>query len=213
MEKEKKKVIKLIWRTLKNKKMKLFLLVFSISTLSSFRIVENLFPSRRNHQLYGYNCKQKINKAFTLTINKNKNEIHGGYYCQLMCDLLFSNECKIEINTKLDLLIGLIYFQERNIQTVFYYSTLKKINEIDYSLLMIFAPLKVCPDSLLNIKPKQIFLNKLDSNHLNFVLKTDSLIKHVHNMDSLNDNYYNLVGKSMCQDWYFGKYKKYFVNW
>lgn len=78
---------------------------------------------------------------------------------------------------------------------------------------MLFAPFKGNPDSLLNITPNKNSLNNLDSNHLDFVLKTDSLIKNKTNRLNLENDYNDLILKTLCQDWFLNKYKKYLINW
>lgn len=158
-------------------------------------------------------CRRKLNETFAWTINKKEVVIHGGQYCQDMCDFIFTDDCKIDINTKIDLALALFFFQGRHISTTYFYSTFKQMNDVNYSLLMLFAPFRGNPDSLLNITPNKNFLNNLDSNHLDFVLKTDSLIKNKTNRLKLENDYSDLILKTICRDWFLNKYKKYFVNW
>lgn len=157
-------------------------------------------------------CKRKLEEAFHWTINKHQVVIHSGQYCQQMCDLIFSKAYHVDANTKIDLIASLLVYQDRHIQTIVLYAGLAKTNDMNSSLLMLFAPLEVCDDSLLTIQTNKGLLKKLDSTHLDFVLKTDSLLRNTSNADSLELKYRQLLSSVFIQKWFIDKYKKYFLS-
>lgn len=204
---------------LKNKHLKIyqFLLVFFTFLFCSFVGIKEDSSTKMDHEWTttcpnSFTCKRKLDEAFHWTINEHQVVIHGGQYCQQMCDLIFSKAYHVDANTKIDLIASLLVYQDRHIQTIALYAGLAKTNEINSSLLMLFAPLKECDDSLLTIHTNKGLLKKLDSTHLDFVLKTDSLLRNTSNADSLEHKYRQLLSSVFIQKWYFDKYKKYFLS-
>ena len=204
---------------LKNKRMKIYLfpLVFFISLFCSFVYIKQDSSTKVDHVWTttcpnSFTCKRKLDEAFHWTINKHEVVIHSGQYCQQMCDLIFSKAYHVDANTKIDLIASLLFYQRRYIQTIVLYAGLTKTNDMNSSLLMLFAPLEECDDSLLTIQTNKGLLKKLDSTHLDFVLKTDSLIRNTRNADSLEVKYRQLLSSVFIQKWYFDKYKMYFLS-
>lgn len=200
--------------------MKTFLLffAFSASLLCSFGHIKNESLTKVDNQMIKVcsnpiDCEVKLDKIFTWTINKKQDVIHAGQYCHEMCDLIFSDECHVDANTRIDLIISLLLYQRRYAKTIVMYSSLYKMNKVNYSLLMLFAPLRTCyNDTLSAIKASKFILNKLDSTHLDFVLKTESLLSETTDTDCLNDDYYCLISRSFIQKWFVKKYEKYYLN-
>ena len=158
-------------------------------------------------------CKEKLDEIFRLTINKKQVVIHSSQYCHDICNLINSEKRCLDANTKIDLIISLILFQNRHTKTVAQYFGLHQLKNTNSMFLMLFAPLKeIGNDSLLAIQTNDYFLNKLDSIHLDFVLKTQSLIKNSISFEYLNDDYKELILASFNKKWFFDKYDKYFLN-
>ncbi len=199
-------------------KIHLIFFAFLASLLCSIGYIKHESSTKVDNQMINvysnpFVCKMKLDKMFTWTINKKQVAIHSGQYCHEMCDLIFSNECHVDANTKIDLIISLILFQSRYIKTIVSYSSINKMNKQNYSLLMLFAPLRACSDdSLLTIKPNKFILNKLDSTHLDFVLKTESLLSETTDINCLDEDYHHLISRSFIEKWFIKKYEKYFLN-
>lgn len=198
-------------------KIYLFPLVFFSSLFCSFVDIKQDSSTKVDHVWTttcpnSFTCKRKLDEAFHWTINKHEVVIHSGQYCQQMCDLIFSKAYHVDANTKIDLIASLLFYQRRYIQTIVLYAGLTKTNDMNSSLLMLFAPLKECDDSLLKIQTNKGLLKKLDSTHLDFVLKTDSLLRNTSNADSLQVKYRQLLSSVFIQKWFFDKYKKYFLS-
>lgn len=198
-------------------KIYLFPLVFFTSLFYSFVDIKqdsstNVDHERTTTRSNSFTCKRKLDEAFHWTINKHQVVIHSGQYCQQMCDLIFSKAYHVDANTKIDLIASLLFYQRRYIQTIVLFAGLTKTNDMNSSLLMLFAPLKECDDSLLKIQTNKSLLKKLDSTHLDFVLKTDSLLRNTSNADSLQIKYRQLLSSVFIQKWFFDKYKKYFLS-
>jgi hypothetical protein len=198
-------------------KIYLFPLVFFSSLFCSFVDIKQDSSTKVDHVWTttcpnSFTCKRKLDEVFHWTINKHQVVIHSGQYCQQMCDLIFSKAYHVDANTKIDLIASLLFYQRRYIQTIVLYAGLTKTNDMNSSLLMLFAPLEECDDSLLTIQTNKGLLKKLDSTHLDFVLKTDSLIRNTRNADSLEVKYRQLLSSVFIQKWFFDKYKKYFLS-
>ena len=198
-------------------KIYLFPHVFFTSLFYSFVDIKqdsstNVDHERTTTRSNSFTCKRKLDEAFHWTINKHQVVIHSGQYCQQMCDLIFSKAYHVDANTKIDLIASLLFYQRRYIQTIVLFAGLTKTNDMNSSLLMLFAPLKECDDSLLKIQTNKSLLKKLDSTHLDFVLKTDSLLRNTSNADSLQIKYRQLLSSVFIQKWFFDKYKKYFLS-
>jgi len=193
-------------------KIHLFLLVFFTSLLCSFVDIKQDSYTKINRP-NSLACKRKLDELFHWTINKHQVVIHSGQYCYQMSDLIFSKAYHVDPNTKIDLIASMLFYQDRYIQSILLNAGLTKTNDVNRSLLMLFAPLKQCDDSLLTIQAHKGLLHKLDSTHLDFVLKTDSLLKNSSNADSLDDAYRQLIlSVFFGQNWFYDKYKKYYLS-
>lgn len=191
-----------------------FIYFLFISSLLVFEnpIHKKAFTSKSRANLVPTDkCSKLLDEAFKMTITRDLHPIDYGYYGEVISKVAFTEFCDYSMNERVNLLIVLAYYQEKNVSTVIGSTYYDGINKKYRPLLLLLATSAYTHDSLMDIRGSESFLNKLDKAHRNIYLKVESYAKKIKNRDELKRKIREYYIYITSRDWFFNKYKKYFI--